>query len=432
MVEAYGGPVTGERTRVSGATGVRSLGRGAQWYLVATLVNMIGNGMLFGFMFIYFTDVLRLSSAWAGGLMTLVAVVGLATASVGGWLADRIGAKQALLVSFVFASGVYALYALVDSLLTAFVVTALGGLAQGLMGPAQNAFASVLVTPEQRPLISSWVRIALNIGAAIGIAGAGFFLDTDRPVTFDVMFLGNSASFLGYAVIALFLHPMRVESEVRSETQRADVTANAATESSYRAVFADGFFVRLLPLDLAAGMMFGLVFLVMPTTFLKRMGASEKMIGLVATSGAVAVILTQLAVTRLIKGRARLLALAVMFFMFLIAFLFGIASVGQPLVAAAWLVVGAQCVGGLGEACLGPTRGPLTADLAPPHLLGRYFGMQMMMFQGGFGLSSAIAGFGLAVSLRGTWVFGAVLAIVAMVWAVRLDRLAPKAVRLSP
>ncbi len=413
----------GERT----VSGVRSLGQGAQWYLVATLVNMIGNGMLFGFLFIYFTDVLKLSSAWAGALMTLVAVVGLAMASVGGWLSDLIGPKPALLFAFVFASGVYALYVLVDSLATAFVVTALGGLAQGLMGPAQNAFAAVLVTPEQRPLISSWVRIALNIGAGIGIAGAGFFLDTDRPTTFDIMFLGNSASFLGYAVIALFLHPVgtRVLDEQSS-------TKTPAVAGSYRDVFQDRFFVRLLPLDLAAGLMFGLVFLVMPTTFLKRMGASEKMVGLVATSGAVAVILTQLGVTRLIKGRARLLALATMFVMFLVAFLFGIASVGQSLAAAAWLVVGAQCVGGLGEACLGPTRGPLTADLAPPQLLGRYFGMQMMMFQGGFGLSSAVAGVGLDFSMRGTWMFGALLAAIATVWAVRLDRIVPRAVRLSP
>jgi MFS family permease len=403
-------------------TGVRSLGRGAQWYLVATLVNMIGNGMLFGFLFIFFTDVLQLSSAWAGALMTLVAVVGLAMASVGGWLADRFGPKPALLFAFAFASVVYALYALVSSLPAALVVTILGGVAQGLMGPAQNAFASVLVTPAQRPLISSWVRIALNIGAGIGIAGAGFFLKTDRPGTFDVMFLGNSVSFLGYALIAVFLHPVRT----------ADPAAELAPVGSYREVFKDRFFVRLLPLDLAAGMMFGLVFLVMPTTFLKRLGASEKMVGLVATSGAVAVIVTQLAVTRLIKGRARLLALAVMFVMFLLAFVFGIVSVGQSLVGAAWLVVGAQCIGGLGEACLGPTRGPLTADLAPPQLLGRYFGLQMMMFQGGFGLSSAIAGVGLGISFRGTWMFGAVLAAVATVWAVRLDRIVPRAVRLSP
>ncbi len=403
------------------ADGVRSLGRGAQWFLVATLINMIGNGMLFGFLFIYFHDVLKLSSAWAGALMAIVAVVGLAMASVGGWFTDRIGAKPALLFAFVFAAGVYGLYALVDSLTSALLVTILGGVAQGLMGPSQQAFSAVLVTPAQRPLISSWVRIALNIGAGIGIAGAGFFLDADRPATFDLMFIGNSVSFLGYAVIASFLHPL------------VKTAAGAASESgSFREVFADRFYVRLLPLDLGAGLMFGMVFLVMPTTFLKRLGGSEKMVGLVAASGTIAVIVTQLAVNRFVKGRARLLALAVMFVTFLVAFGFGVLSVGQSLVASAWLIVAAQCIGGLGESCLGPTRGPLTADLAPPHLLGRYFGLQMMMFQGGFGLSSAIAGIGLDISLRGTWVFGAVLAVLGIGWALRLDRIIPPNVRLSP
>lgn len=401
--------------------GVRSLGRGAQWFLVATLVNMIGNGMLFGFLFIYFHDVLKLSSAWSGALMTIAAVVGLAMASVGGWLTDHIGPKPALLFSFVFAAGVFGLYSLVDSLTTAVLVTVLGGVAQGLMGPSQQAFSAVLVTPAQRPLISSWVRIALNIGAGIGIAGAGFFLDTDRPRTFDLMFLGNSVSFLGYALIASLLHPL------------VKTTSNEKAQTgSFREVFSDRFYVRLLPLDLAAGLMFGMVFLVMPTTFLKRLGGSEKMVGLVAASGTIAVIATQLAVNRLVKGKARLLALALMFVSFLVAFGFGVLSVGQSLVASAWLIVAAQCIGGLGESCLGPTRGPLTADLAPPHLLGRYFGLQMMMFQGGFGLSSAIAGIGLDISLRGTWIFGACLAVCGIGWALRLDRIVPSTVRLSP
>jgi MFS family permease len=405
--------------------GIRSLGNGAKWYLVATLINMIGNGMLFGFLFIYFTDVLGFSSSWAGVLTSQTAVLALLVSSLGGWLADRVGAKRALQGSLVFASFAYGLFVITESLASAFVVTALGGFAQGLIGPAQNAFASVLVRPDQRPLISSWVRIALNIGAAIGIAGAGFFLDTDRPSTFDIAFLANAVTFVAYALITTILHPLQSEVE-GAESQRS------MGRGSYRDVFRDRFYVRLLPLDLAAGVMFGMVFLVMPTTFLKRLGATERVVGLVATSGAVAVIVTQLAITRLVRGRARLLALAAMFVAFLVAFLFGMMSVGRSLFAAAWLVVAAQCIGGLGEALLGPTRGPLTADLAPPQLLGRYFGLQMMMFQGGFGLSSAIAGVALDFSLRGTWVFGAVLAALGVAWAVRLDRLVPAAFRLSP
>ena len=64
--------------------------------------------------------------------------------------------------------------------------------------------------------------------------------------------------------------------------------------------------------------------------------------------------------------------------------------------------------------------------------MGRYFGLQSMMFQGGFGVATAVGGAGLDVSLRGTWLVGGVLAALAAWWCVMLDRRIPKAVRLSP
>jgi hypothetical protein len=86
----------------------------------------------------------------------------------------------------------------------------------------------------------------------------------------------------------------------------------------------------------------------------------------------------------------------------------------------------------VGEAFLGPTRNPLTADLAPPDLMGRYFGLQSMMFSGGFGLANGLGGVGLDISFRGTWIVGGLAAASAVAWSLRLDHTIPTAVRLSP
>ena len=97
---------------------------------------------------------------------------------------------------------------------------------------------------------------------------------------------------------------------------------SSRTEKStagYRDVIRDRFYVRLLPVDLALGTMFGLAFMVMPTTFVKRLGASEKVVGLIVMSGAVAVIVTQVGISRIVRGRARMLALALMSALFAIA-----------------------------------------------------------------------------------------------------------------
>ena len=401
-----------------------SLPAGAKRFLAATLINMIGNGMLFAFLFIYLNEVRGFSGAWTGAIMTAGSVTGLIVMSLGGWFADHVGSKRALLTAVALAALIFGLYTFATTIRLAFAISIAGGFVQGLTFPAQQAFTSVIVEVRHRPLVSSWLRIFLNIGAAIGATIAGFIVTVKDPGSFTRMFLLNVATFIAYFVIVWTVEPVTAIEPGSSRKEAATV--------GYRDVLADKFYVRLLPVDLAVGTMFGMAFMVMPTTFVKRLGASEKMVGLVVMSGAVAVIVTQIGVARIVRGRARMLALAAMSGLFALAFGFGIASVGRSLRVALLCVVAAQVLGGIGEAFLGPTRAPLTADLAPPELMGRYFGLQSMMFQGGFGMATAIGGAGLDVSLRGTWLVGGVLAVVAAWWCVMLDRRIPKAVRLSP
>ena len=401
----------------------RSLTGGAKRFLVATLVNMIGNGMLFAFLFIYLNEVRGFSGAWTGAIMTAGSVTGLVVMSLGGWLTDHVGPKKAVLLAIALAVVVFGLYTYATTIPLAFAISIMGGFSQGLTYPAQHAFTSVIVDVRHRPLVSSWLRIFLNIGAAVGATAAGFVVKVDDPGSFSRMFLFNVATYVVYFLIVATVHPV---------TAIEPHATSGGGSHGYRRVLADPFYVRLLPIDLAVGTMFGMAFMVMPTTFMSRLGASERVVGLVVMSGAIAVIATQIGVARLVRGRARMRALAVMCGLFVAAFVFGFAAVGRPLNTALACVVVAQVLGGIGEAFLGPTRAPLTADLAPPELMGRYFGLQSMMLQGGLGLAAAIGGAGLDISLRGTWAAGAVVAAVATWWCVMLDRRIPAAVRLSP
>ena len=401
-----------------------SLPDGAKRYLLATLVNMIGNGMLFAFLFIYLNEVRGFSGAWTGAIMSTGSLTGLVVMSLGGWFADHVGAKRALLTSVALSAIVFGLYSFATTLPLAFSISIAGGFVQGLTYPSQQAFTSVIVETSHRPLVSSWLRIFLNIGAAIGATLAGFIVTVKDPGSFVRVFFLNVATFVVYFVIVWSVDPIVVIEPGSSRTEKST--------AGYRDVIRDRFYVRLLPVDLALGTMFGLAFMVMPTTFVKRLGASEKVVGLIVMSGAVAVIVTQVGISRIVRGRARMLALALMSALFAIAFGFGVASVGRSLTIALVLVVFAQIFGGIGEALMGPTRAPLTADLAPPELIGRYFGLQSMMFQGGFGVATAVGGAGLDFSLRGTWLVGLVLASTTTWWCLMLDRQIPKAVRLSP
>jgi MFS family permease len=56
--------------------------------------------------------------------------------------------------------------------------------------------------------------------------------------------------------------------------------------------------------------------------------------------------------------------------------------------------------------------GPLVADLAPPHLLGRYISLFSLMVTGGFALGPAIGGALLATSPDAVWWGGGLIAAV--------------------
>jgi MFS family permease len=400
----------------------RSLPRGAQRFLVGTLVNMMGNGLQFAFLFIYFTDVRKFSGAAAGWLVACTWGLMVFTSSTGGALVDRFGSRAVLVASVLVTSAVASTFGWVTTMTASIIIAVAYGGLNGIMMPAQQAFTAQLVPSEQRPVVSSWLRIMLNIGAGIGATIGGFIADADRPWTFTLLFGLNGVTFVLYAIIIVTVKDrFLVDQSIKSNTQ-----------GRYRDVLKDAFYARLLPIDFASGAMFGLAFMVMPTTFIKRLGASEFAVGMIVMSGTVAVIASQLAIARWVRGRARMRTLAIMFGLFFACFLFGVASVGRSLGLALALVVVAQLVGGVGESCLGPTRNPLTAEVAPAQLLGRYFGLQSVMFSAGFGLGIAGGGASLDVSMRGVWIGGAGLALAALMWSIRLDRLIPAAVRLSP
>jgi MFS family permease len=412
-------------------TGFRSLPKGAQRYLVATLVNMAGNGMMFAFVFIYLHDVRKYSGSLTGWILATGTLVTLLTTTFGGWLCDHIGSKRTLLAANLAAAVAYGFYGANRSVAFAFVMSAFTGLCSGIGFPAQQAFASIIVDSETRPTMSSWLRVLLNIGAGLGAGIGGFIADVDRPSTFTLLFVMNAATYVGYVLIVASIQPVvPPESTIRLSTLEDE--SYGKPTNGYREVLADRFFVRLLPLDLATGIAFGLAFLVMPTTYVKRIGASERVVGLLTLLGAGIVVVSQIRISKAVIGRKRMNSMGTMFGLFGVGFALAIASVGRSLTMAIVLIGLAQVAAGLAECFFGPVRNPLTAELAPPALLGRYFGLASMMFQGGFGFANVLGGVGLDRSLSGLWIVGLLMMILAGAWARLIDRFIPETSRLSP
>ena len=81
-------------------------------------------------------------------------------------------------------------------------------------------------------------------------------------------------------------------------------------------------------------------------------------------------------------------------------------------IGATALLAGVATVFAVGECIHAVVLGPLVADLAPPHLLGRYISVYTLMATGGLALGPAIGGAVLATSPDAVWWGGALIAAV--------------------
>lgn len=389
--------------------GFRSFSPALQRFFAATVVNMIGSAALFGFVLIYFHEVRGISLSQAGFAVGAMSFTMVLCTPFAGSLSDRLGARRVLIAGCLVSILAGSLYAGVTTFRQALGVSVLLGVGHGLWFPSQAALLALVVQPHERPAVSAFQRAALNLGAALGGALGGFLVSENSVAAFRWLFGVNVATYVVFLVVLVGMPAGHVPIEQRS-----------VTPVGFAEVLNDRFFLRLLVTDVAIALGFGFLFAFMPA-YASLLGISKPTIGILFMFGAASVVFTQIPTLRWVRGRSRMGSLAVMNLWFVAAFaLMNVtpyAAVGVAIV-----VIGvAQILGGFGEAILGAVRQPLTSDLAPPDLVGRYHGLATMVFQGSMGLANALGGIVMQYSLKLVWLvpLGASAAGVAGSLALR-------------
>jgi predicted MFS family arabinose efflux permease len=285
--------------------------------------------------------------------------------------------------------------------------------------PAQSALLTLIVTPEERPAVSAFSRASLNLGAALGGVLGGFLVRANSLTAFRWLFAVNVATYLVFLAILPGMPSGKVvhDSEVH--------------HGGFRRVLSDEFFVRLLATDIAIGLGFGFLFSFMPA-YASSLGIDKATIGVLFTFGAVSVVLTQIPTLRRVRGRHRMTSLATMNLWFVAAFALMVTTAHLPIVVAIVAIGLAQVLGGFGEAVLGAVRQPLTSDLAPPELVGRYFGLMTMVFQGCMGLANTVGGVVLQHSQTAVWLIPLGASLCGVLGSLAIRHRIPARVAISP
>ena len=386
------------------------------------LVNSFGNGMVIPFMFIYLHNVRGIGLGVVGLILAAHAVASIVAGPVFGSQIDRFGGKVMLALSLVILAVGYAGYVFVHEPWEGFVVAAVSGIGVGGFWPSQSTLIAGLTPPEQRPAAFAMQRVVMSVGIGLGALAGGVIAATDSPSTFAVLFLLDAVTFLAYGAVMLALVP-----SPSSGTSAHDRSA----PGSYREVLGHGAFVAVIALN-ALFIFAGFSgFDVLPVYAKNEAGLTELQIGLLFGVNMVVIVVAQLPIARLARGRRRMRTLALLGLCWAAGW-FVVPLAGARPDAAMALLVLVMVAFALGQCLHGAVAAPLVADLAEPRLLGRYMALNALSWQVGFALGPALGGFGLAVSPTGVWVAAGALCVLGAGCALMVESRLPARARRTP
>lgn len=182
-------------------------------FIVASLLNAIGNAMLWPLITIYVHNDLHRSYAEAGLVLLLQSSAGILGQFIGGGLYHRLGPKR-LIVSSLLLTGLAQLSLVFAKAWVPYIcVMVLNGLLVSITMPAVNAFVG-LRWPEHSARLFNSIYVFNNMGVAIGTSLAGVL----AAISFNLTFLIDGFSTAGFGLFfLLFLNRIHIGKHSRME-----------------------------------------------------------------------------------------------------------------------------------------------------------------------------------------------------------------------
>jgi MFS family permease len=176
---------------------------GAVQLLVAgSLVNKVGT-FIVPFLALVLLRDFRLTEGAVAELLGAYGIGSIVAILVGGAFTDRLGRRRTLMLS-LFGSGVLAVAMGFANSARVFVPLLLCfGFVADLYRPAASAIVSDLLASRHRATGFAALRMAVNLGFAIGMALGGFIADWN----WRWLFFGDGATTLLYGLVVFFFIP---------------------------------------------------------------------------------------------------------------------------------------------------------------------------------------------------------------------------------
>ncbi|MFD0049533.1 MDR family MFS transporter [Actinomycetes bacterium NPDC127524] len=136
--------------------------------IIGTMFGRMAISMSMPFLAIYLTKTLHASPAEAGAIVAVSALAGVFSSFIGGYLSDRFGRRNILLISVFLWASVFAGFGAAHSVIAFFIMNSLNGLCKSLFEPSSRALLSDITEPKNRLMIFNLRYTAINVGVTFG------------------------------------------------------------------------------------------------------------------------------------------------------------------------------------------------------------------------------------------------------------------------
>jgi hypothetical protein len=365
-------------------------------YLLATLINVYGTGLIFTAYTLYAIRVVHLTAERAGLALTIAGLVGLLAAMPMGRLADRRGPRDVFRLSlFVLAAAAVSYVFLAHSFVSYLIIAIVDGAAL-TSSSTSNVALLRRVGGQDATAFRSQTNAVVNLGLSLGIATFGIAIQLNTVNAYRVLFLGNALSCL-IGVVVL------------SRLPKFEPLPGAHEESPFTAL-RDRPFLAYTVLSGAMYMQFFVLALLLPVWVVFHTNAPRWSVSAFVVINTVLVVLFQVRVGRTVqtirRGGTAFRRAGVIFLVSCSAM--GLAT-GLPAWGALLLLAGAVVLHTCGELWQSSAMFALDFGLAPPHAQGQYQGLVSMGNFAGQALSPFIlvglvlSGGRLGFVLLGAW-----------------------------
>jgi len=397
--------------------------------VLGTLVNRIGS-LIIPFLTLVLLRDFGLSEGQTARLMLAFGVGTLTSLVFGGVLTDRLGRRRTLLTSLL-GSGVLATAmgfapstAVFVPLLLAFAFLA------ELYRPAASAIIGDLLPSAERASGFAGLRMATNVGWAVGMTVGGVLADW----SWRLLFVVDGITTLAYgAVVFLAIPetrgtsvPERITSlKAESPSTISPSTGRPRAPSGPASPLKDAVFFQAALAGFILTLLFCSQLSILPLTVTQDAGYPTIVYGLLVSLNGALVALFEISVVDRLRPLRRLRVAAL-----------GLALVGVGLGAIGlvqhWAVfLLAILVLTAGEILSAPQQMGFVADWAPPEARGRYLSLYQATWSVAFAVSPALF-LPLRAALGGRlfWALMPLLALPGVLLLLRLDRTADRPERL--